>query len=1224
VYRLDVDIDAETITPFHLGTLKAGNSTAREGRDVALLANGSDSQLYTVSNGNRRRGLASSLRVSEVDMYNVDQDPATPIQVTTLGELRFPSQQGYGVRAWANALEWMPSFAGVTPALFGAGFIGPPAVSGYDTNTIFKIPLDTRTVQPVFDLKKIGRSSAGDIAFDFGGKMYLSINGGDVLEVALFSPDRPLPYVIHDLPTGTPSFDGLIPLEPGVSLVGITADRTYYKIDLAANTADLIGTLQHSDPDLLDSRERVRGASVAYEDPLVVAVGGTGNETVNEVDVVPRFGQLWYKVTIGGDGPFSATLLDGGGVGASLKLYDDSGSHDLVAEGSSRVFTQVTSGQVLYLHAEGLTGPADLQFSTLPVLDVVVSPSTFFENVGTGAATGTLTRIGSDEAVTVVLASSDVTAATVRPTTVEIPAGVSSVEFTMDAVDDPDSDGTQTTIVTATAAGHLGGSARVDVIDNEQPKLLVAFQPGSVSETAGANAATGTVSRTGLTDAAVTVSLTSNNIGEATVAPATVTIPAGQAGTTFAVNTVDELVDDGEQSVTIMAAAAGHIAGNGQIAVTDNDTAGITVNLRGGVVTTETGGRDTFTVALTSEPTAIVTVNVSSDDETEGTVSPASLTFTPGTWNQPQTVTVTGVDDQDIDDDTPFTMSLAIISADRRYNDLDPEIVAATNVDNERYVDLVASINEAGSTIPAATVSGSGAPINLSVVVTNLGKDSLARGQRMTLGVYARPDGVSDASQDTKVATLQRLSVSRLRAFSSRTFRANVYLPPGMTTGNYRLVVVADEADNVPEVNEGNNAAVRAQLMHVERGYVDLVGTFSSVNLPSAVVAGRRVTGIVRVQVRNDPANVALPNGQRVDVVVIAKSKTTGAVQTLGIARNQSVSRLGPGLAKTLTVRVNKLDGLAIDEYDVLARIVPVQPLTEEQTANNEVTVDAGGQSYQIKSAAPFWDLVPSFNEIRTNVPENTISGDGTRLQLWIVIANEGNVSLPRGQRITLGVYARPEGAVDDSQDVPVATLAGRSVSNLGAQRSRTFRANVFLPLGMDGGNYRMVVVADEGGDVPELPVNPNELNNTAVLPQLIDVTRGYVDLSGAFSSEGLPSEVAAGQRLRGWVRVQVRNDPANVPLPLGQRVDVSLIARSTSTGIEQVLATARNRLISRLGPGSGKTIYVPVDKADGLPAGTYDLLARLVPVQPLPEEQVANNDVTQDLLGNGYQLQVN
>jgi len=53
----------------------------------------------------------------------------------------------------------------------------------------------------------------------------------------------------------------------------------------------------------------------------------------------------------------------------------------------------------------------------------------------------------------------------------------------------------------------------------------------------------------------------------------------------------------------------------------------------------------TFTLRLTSQPLATVTVPLTSSDLTEGTVSPISLTFTTLDWNIPHIVTVTGVDD---------------------------------------------------------------------------------------------------------------------------------------------------------------------------------------------------------------------------------------------------------------------------------------------------------------------------------------------------------------------------------------------------------------------------------------------------------------------------------------------------------------------------------------------------------------------------------------------------
>ena len=55
-------------------------------------------------------------------------------------------------------------------------------------------------------------------------------------------------------------------------------------------------------------------------------------------------------------------------------------------------------------------------------------------------------------------------------------------------------------------------------------------------------------------------------------------------------------------------------------------------------MTIDEDGSGTFTVALATQPTATVTVDVTSGD-TEATVSPQTLTFTTANWNTAQTVT---------------------------------------------------------------------------------------------------------------------------------------------------------------------------------------------------------------------------------------------------------------------------------------------------------------------------------------------------------------------------------------------------------------------------------------------------------------------------------------------------------------------------------------------------------------------------------------------------------
>src|SRR5438094_649964 len=117
---------------------------------------------------------------------------------------------------------------------------------------------------------------------------------------------------------------------------------------------------------------------------------------------------------------------------------------------------------------------------------------------------------------------------------------------------------------------------------------------------------------------------------------------------------------------------------------TDDDTAGITVSPTSGLTTTEAGSDVTFDVVLTSQPLMNVTIGLSSNDLTEGTVSPSSLTFTPANWNVSQTVTVTSVDDAIVDGSISYKIvTAAAVSGDATYNGMNPSDVTVINTDND-------------------------------------------------------------------------------------------------------------------------------------------------------------------------------------------------------------------------------------------------------------------------------------------------------------------------------------------------------------------------------------------------------------------------------------------------------------------------------------------------------------------------------------------------------------
>ena len=86
------------------------------------------------------------------------------------------------------------------------------------------------------------------------------------------------------------------------------------------------------------------------------------------------------------------------------------------------------------------------------------------------------------------------------------------------------------------------------------PTVSLSIAPGTVTETAGANAATGTLTRNGDLSTPLTVSLSSNNTNQLTV-PSSETFAAGSSSLSFGVNAVDNHVHDNGNTVKVSTAA---------------------------------------------------------------------------------------------------------------------------------------------------------------------------------------------------------------------------------------------------------------------------------------------------------------------------------------------------------------------------------------------------------------------------------------------------------------------------------------------------------------------------------------------------------------------------------------------------------------------------------------------------------------------------------------------
>jgi len=102
------------------------------------------------------------------------------------------------------------------------------------------------------------------------------------------------------------------------------------------------------------------------------------------------------------------------------------------------------------------------------------------------------------------------------------------------------------------------------------------------------------------------------------------------------------------------------------------------------VQTKENGTTTTVLFTLTVAPNAEVSIDLNSGDLTEGVINNTRLTFNESNFDTPQTITITGVDDNIVDGDIVYFIYTAnAVSTDELYNGINVVNVNVTNQDND-------------------------------------------------------------------------------------------------------------------------------------------------------------------------------------------------------------------------------------------------------------------------------------------------------------------------------------------------------------------------------------------------------------------------------------------------------------------------------------------------------------------------------------------------------------
>ena len=383
--------------------------------------------------------------------------------------------------------------------------------------------------------------------------------------------------------------------------------------------------------------------------------------------------------------------------------------------------------RVYLVNPSGATLPSANYFASVEVQDDEAAPTATLADVSADESAGTLTLTlmlthASESDIRYRLADGDVGGTASEPgdyrydrnltstsAQITVPGGDLSSTFDMTVVDDDLPEDDEPIVMRWERAGagatpdHLNVTATIT--DNDDPERLVLS--GSLLSVGEAGSNTFTVELATQPTHDVSVAVSSGDTGAATVSPTPLAFTTGDWDTaqTVTVSGGDDS-DDRDETVTITLTASSTDAdyegktGAVSVSVADDDTAGLVLSRSS--LTIGEAGSDSFTVKLGTRPASPVSLVVQSNDAAAAKVDdPQTLTINAGAWNTEQTVTVSGVDDADYNDEN-VTVTITATSGDAKYNLLtapvsviveDDEVVPVT-VNFER---AIYTVGEAGN-----------------------------------------------------------------------------------------------------------------------------------------------------------------------------------------------------------------------------------------------------------------------------------------------------------------------------------------------------------------------------------------------------------------------------------------------------------------------------------------------------------------------------------------------
>jgi len=239
-----------------------------------------------------------------------------------------------------------------------------------------------------------------------------------------------------------------------------------------------------------------------------------------------------------------------------------------------------------------------------------------------------------------------------------------------------------------------------------------------------------------------------------------------------------------------------------------------------------------------------------------------------------------------------------------------------------------------------------------------------------------------------------------------------------------------------------------------------VVSSAISSTLPGSIIAGGRLSGVIKLQIAN-PTQTTVTGRTQFIVYALGSNETSNALQS-----NYANLHVQPGKSQTVSISVNTLFTLPNDTYAMQVGVY---------TASGQINVFTTSQL--LKVALPFTQLEGS-SLVTSGLTGTVISGISTRGSIKILVKNQGNVKWSGPTTFTISASAVPT-----ALGTQVASITRTLTIATGKTKTVVLPLET-LPALNTGSNY-LVTQISTPGSTPTLVASANTISFAAPVVSL-------------------------------------------------------------------------------------------------------------------------------------------